>query len=337
MTAWHNELQVVWDRLSPSLKKKFTDIETSASHIAIFGKDQEAGAKISVSKYTPANPVNNSAIWIDTTYRIGRAFTENNWEFTRAAWAASSSTPRNPPATENTPPAITGTPTPPSYVATTLDIMTAHVYAPGDRVDVSFVKSIDENGNKLDGPRKQTYIGKNFKITVTYTWGNTSYYKANQNYGNIFIIINSDTFVLPIKSYESLATMNANTSWTKTYMTAGVSGQLSLGSIIEFKNYNLRNYTTTNLLPTSANDHNTLKSDYYSSYPYYFDLTSFINSKYGGDVDKFNVNNGNGQNLSKTLQECPRNGLGTGSPAFDLVTPMELTITVKLAYDKEEV
>ena len=101
--SFNFEDKVKWSELSPSLQKRFTDIENlTRSQAKQDLENQLNGTRITIGKRAPSNPVNNKELWIDEKYRIARAFNENYWEFTRAVWAKSStlSTPDDPARTD---------------------------------------------------------------------------------------------------------------------------------------------------------------------------------------------------------------------------------------------
>lgn len=80
------EKLIKWSNLSPSLKKRFTDLEEYISTMGSnFGKKYNR-KRFTFSDFPPLNPVESSDIWVDKRYRVVRFFAENNWEFTRAAW-----------------------------------------------------------------------------------------------------------------------------------------------------------------------------------------------------------------------------------------------------------
>lgn len=75
-----------WNELAPSLQEKFIDLENKLSDMDNSVSDDNKSVRITFGYSAPKEPKNNAELWIDERHRIIRAFTEDNWEFTRAAW-----------------------------------------------------------------------------------------------------------------------------------------------------------------------------------------------------------------------------------------------------------
>ena len=82
---FNEEDKVKWSELSPSLQNRFKELEMMKSSLSTVSIGRIETTRINISRVAPAKPSNNSDLWIDEKYRIGRAFTANNWEFTTAA------------------------------------------------------------------------------------------------------------------------------------------------------------------------------------------------------------------------------------------------------------
>lgn len=107
--SFNLEDKIKWSELSPSLQQKFKDLETAVSEQRIYSDSKLNGIRITVSDTAPFNPKNNAELWFDTAYKVLRAYSENNWEFTRAAWyGGDSSGIQQPPTSDGeiTPPEI---------------------------------------------------------------------------------------------------------------------------------------------------------------------------------------------------------------------------------------
>lgn len=106
--VFNNEDKVKWSELSPSLQKRFKELEMMKSSLTVSSVDRIETTRLTISRVAPTKPSNNADLWIDEKYRIARAFTENNWEFTRAAWATSGFIPSDPQTSTDIPPNPTG-------------------------------------------------------------------------------------------------------------------------------------------------------------------------------------------------------------------------------------
>ena len=102
--VFNEEDKVKWSELSPSLQARFAELEDMKHSLTVNSQDRIETTRLTISRIAPTKPSNNSDLWIDEKYRIARAFTENNWEFTRAAWATSGFVPSNPQISTDIPP-----------------------------------------------------------------------------------------------------------------------------------------------------------------------------------------------------------------------------------------
>lgn len=106
--VFNDEDKVKWSELSPSLQNRFKELEMMKSSLTVSSVDRIETTRLTISRVAPTKPSNNADLWIDEKYRIARAFTENNWEFTRAAWATSGFIPSDPQTSTDIPPSPTG-------------------------------------------------------------------------------------------------------------------------------------------------------------------------------------------------------------------------------------
>lgn len=101
--AFNLEDKMKWSELSPSLQKKFTELQDA---IADQNRDytvNTTNVRWTVGDTAPFNPVNNGEMWFDTKYKVVRGYAQNNWEFTRAAWYGGDSSGITPPPTTDDP------------------------------------------------------------------------------------------------------------------------------------------------------------------------------------------------------------------------------------------
>ena len=106
--VFNEEDKVKWSELSPSLQARFTELEDMRHSLTVNSQDRIETTRLTISRIAPTKPSNNADLWIDEKYRIARAFTEYNWEFTRAAWATSGFVPSNPQTSTDIPPDPSG-------------------------------------------------------------------------------------------------------------------------------------------------------------------------------------------------------------------------------------
>jgi len=83
---FNTENLIKFDDLSPSLQRRFLELEDAINNNNTQYGNRQNNKRITIDKFPPSNPRNNIDIWIDTRYRCLRVFSEDNWEFTRAAW-----------------------------------------------------------------------------------------------------------------------------------------------------------------------------------------------------------------------------------------------------------
>lgn len=95
--AFNKENKIKWSEISPSLQAKFKELEDAVYDQMATAKNLQQGIRLSFGDTPPFNPKNNAEVWVDTQYRILRAFADNNWEFTRAAWYGGDSSGIQPP------------------------------------------------------------------------------------------------------------------------------------------------------------------------------------------------------------------------------------------------
>lgn len=108
--SFDTERLIKWGTLSPSLQKRFTDLE---DYIKTWKSNQGNivnNKRVTFDSYPPFNAKECGELWVDTKYRILRSYAESNWEFTRAAWYDDSNTSGivDPSSTDSKIPAPTG-------------------------------------------------------------------------------------------------------------------------------------------------------------------------------------------------------------------------------------
>ena len=183
-----NEEDIVkWSELSPSLQNRFKELEMMKSSLSTVSIGRIETTRINISRVAPAKPSNNSDLWIDEKYRIARAFTENNWEFTRAAWATSGFVPSNPQISTDIPPDPTVIDRP--LVTETFNYMT-HIDNPVTG-QVSRAYGPKVNSLQLNGSTAPIIVlyGKDIKIHITTSCSDTTY--TGKHVGDIFYIIDT--------------------------------------------------------------------------------------------------------------------------------------------------
>lgn len=97
--AFNLEDKIKWEELSPSLQAKFKELEDAINEQDQSHNQSMGGVRVTVNEVAPVGPVNNAELWWDETYKVLRAYGENNWEFTRAAWYGGDSSGIQPPPT----------------------------------------------------------------------------------------------------------------------------------------------------------------------------------------------------------------------------------------------
>lgn len=101
--AFNLEDKMKWSELAPSLQDKFIELEDAIKDQNVSYTQESSDIRWTVGDTPPFNPKNNAEMWFDTKYKVLRAFAQNNWEFTRAAWYGGDSSGITPPPTTDDP------------------------------------------------------------------------------------------------------------------------------------------------------------------------------------------------------------------------------------------
>ena len=268
--------------------------------------------RINISRVAPAKPSNNSDLWIDEKYRITRAFTENNWEFTRAAWATSGFIPSNPQISTDIPPDPTVIDRP--LVTETFNYMT-HIDNPvTGQVSRAYgpkVNSLQLNGSTA--PIIALY-GKDIKIHITTSCSDTTY--TGKHVGDIFYIIDTSEY-----HYKKLL---CNQSIDLNFFI-GSSSHNSFQFLPEIETacFNLRDPGAIIIPTDNIRTQNFFRYGNVEGYPYYFLLDKYIK-------DTGLLESDYTESLLKT--DVERNGLGMGDPPFIKTGSSNLTVKIDITY-----
>ena len=314
--VFNDEDKVKWSELSPSLQKRFKELEMMKSSLTTSSVDRIETTRLTISRVAPTKPSNNADLWIDEKYRIGRAFTENNWEFTRAAWATSGFIPSNPQISTDTPPDPTVVARP--VVTETFNFMT-HIDNPvTGQVSRSYgpkVNSLRLTDKPITEQNPIVLYGKDIKIHITTSCSNTTY---TGNYvGDILYVIDTNKYY-----YKKLL---CNQSIDLNFFI-GSSSHNSVQFLPEIETacFSLREPGAV-IVPTDdvKTDGNLSKFRNIEGYSYYFLLDKYITDT---GLSEQNYND----SLLKTTIE--RNSLGMGNPPFIKTGTSNLTVKIDITY-----
>lgn len=171
--SFNFEDKIKWSELSPSLQKRFTDVENLVKSQAKSDLEgQLNGTRITIGKRAPSNPINDKELWIDEKYRIARAFDEKYWEFTRAVWAKSSTltTPSDPSRVDKDLTGTTGggTYTPPAPTERMYDLFT---YTDNGSTANLAGSTESTKTDQLSGEEiiSYSFLGENTYVTISIT------------------------------------------------------------------------------------------------------------------------------------------------------------------------
>ena len=313
---FNEEDKVKWSELSPSLQNRFKELEMMKTSLSTVSIGRIETTRINISRVAPSKPSNNSDLWIDEKYRIARAFTENNWEFTRAAWATSGFVPSNPQISTDIPPDPTVIDRP--LVTETFNYMT-HIDNPvTGQVSRAYGPKVDSL--KLNGSTAPIIVlyGKDIKIHITTSCSDTTY--TGKHVGDIFYIINTSEY-----HYKKLL---CNQSIDLNFFI-GSSSHNSVQFLPEIETacFNLRDpgaiiVPTDNIRTKNFFIYNTRYGPI-DGYQYYFLLDKYIN-------DTGLLESDYTESLLKT--DVERNGLGMGDPPFIKTGSSNLTVKIDITY-----
>ena len=313
---FNEEDKVKWSELSPSLQNRFKELEMMKTSLSTVSIGRIETTRINISRVAPSKPSNNSDLWIDEKYRIARAFTENNWEFTRAAWATSGFVPSNPQISTDIPPDPTVIDRP--LVTETFNYMT-HIDNPVTG-QVSRAYGPKVNSLQLNGSTAPIIVlyGKDIKIHITTSCSDTTY--TGKHVGDIFYIINTSEY-----HYKKLL---CNQSIDLNFFIGSPShNSVQFLPEIETACFNLRDpgaiiVPTDNIRTKNFFTYNTRYGPI-DGYQYYFLLDKYIN-------DTGLLESDYTESLLKT--DVERNGLGMGDPPFIKTGSSNLTVKIDITY-----
>ena len=159
--SFNFEDKIKWSELSPSLQKRFTDVENKVRLQAGEDVGKLGSTRITISRKAPVNPINNAELWIDQKYRVARTFNENYWEFTRAVWAKGSmSSPPDPARKDGELPGGGYTPYVPTKKTYTLFTYT-------DNGSTSNIAPSAQSYDAASGTVAYNFTGSNADATIT--------------------------------------------------------------------------------------------------------------------------------------------------------------------------
>ena len=309
---FNEEDKVKWSELSPSLQNRFKELEMMKTSLTTSSIGRIETTRINISRVAPAKPSNNSDLWIDEKYRIARAFTENNWEFTRAAWATSGFVPSNPQISTDIPPDPTVIDRP--LVTETFNYMT-HIDNPVTG-QVSRAYGPKVNSLQLNGSTAPIIVlyGKDIKIHITTSCSDTTY--TGKHVGDIFYIIDTSEY-----HYKKLL---CNQSIDLNFFIGSSShNSVQFFPEIETACYSLREPGAIMVPTDRVRTKNLFEYKNVDGYQYYFLLDKYIK-------DTGLLESDYTESLLKT--DVERNGLGMGDPPFIKTGSSNLTVKIDITY-----
>ena len=307
--VFNEEDKVKWSELSPSLQARFTELENMRHSLVVNSKDRIETTRLTISRIAPTKPSNNADLWIDEKYRIARAFTENNWEFTRAAWASSGFIPSDPQTSTDIPPDPSGGSTTPvnksfNFITQVDNPTTGQVsraYGPevaGMR-DTAFSR-VELNPISIYG------YNVVMKVTTTSSSNNGDYV------GNLIYIANG------IPYYKQLIVGN---TLTLSLTTTTTPVFVSFLAEIETACYNLRNHSPI-IYPVDSESANDNLGIEVPNYQYSFHVNKYIRDK-GISINQL---------TESMMKNMDRGAIGTTDPPFVKTGSSNLTIKIDFTY-----
>ena len=310
--VFNEEDKVKWSELSPSLQARFAELEDMRYSLTVNSQDRIKTTRLTISRIAPTKPANNADLWIDEKYRIARAFTENNWEFTRAAWATSGFIPSNPQISTDIPPDPTTVNRP--VVTETFNFMT-HIDNPvTGQVSRAYGPKVDSL--KLNGSTAPIIVlyGKDIKIHITTSCSDTTY--TGKHVGDIFYIIDTRNY-----HYQKLL---CNQSIDLNFFI-GSSSHHSVQFLPEIETacYSLREPGAIIVPTDNIRTQNLFTYKNVDGYQYYFLLDKYIQ-------DTGLLESDYTESLLKT--DVEREGLGMSDPPFIKTGSSNLTVKIDITY-----
>ena len=307
--AFNEEDKVKWSELSPSLQAKFDELEDMRYSLTVNSQDRIRTTRLTISRIAPTKPSNNADLWIDEKYRIARAFTEYNWEFTRAAWATSGFVPSNPQISTDIPPDPSGGSTTPvnksfNFITQVDNPTTGQV----SRTYGSEVSSLRGNNYSRVEINPISIYGYNVVMKVT-----TASPSSSGSYvGNLIYTVNGTPY------YKQLIVGNTLT----ISLTSGTTPTIvAFLAEIETACYNLRSHSPI-IYPVDSESANDDLGTEIPGYPYAFHVSQYLKN------NGLTIN----QLTESMLKNMNRGSIGTGNPPFVKTGSNPLIIKIDFTY-----
>ena len=307
--VFNEEDKVKWSELSPSLQARFTELENMRHSLTVNSQDRIETTRLTISRIAPTKPSNNADLWIDEKYRIARAFTEYNWEFTRAAWATSGFVPSNPQTSTDIPPDPSGGSTTPvnksfNFITQVDNPTTGQV----SRTYGSEVSSLRGNNYSRVEINPISIFGYNVVMKVT-----TSSSSSSGSYvGNLIYTVNGTPYYKQLIVGNTL-TISLTSGTTPTFV--------AFLAEIDAACYNLRSHSPI-IYPVDSESANDGLGTEIPGYQYAFHVSQYLR------------NNGlNATQLTESmLKNMNRGSIGTGNPPFVKTGSNPLAIKIDFSY-----
>lgn len=306
--VFNEEDKVKWSELSPSLQARFAELEDMRHSLTVNSQDRIETTRLTISRIAPTKPANNADLWIDEKYRIARAFTEYNWEFTRAAWATSGFVPSNPQISTDIPPDPSGgsaTPVNKSFnFITQIDNPTTGQVS---RTYGSEVSSLRGNNYSRVEINPISIYGYNVVMKVTAISSSSGSYV-----GNLIYTVNGTPY------YKQLTVGNTLT----ISLTSGTTPTIvAFLAEIETACYNLRNHSPI-IYPVDSESANDDLGTEIPGYQYAFHVSQYLRNN-GLTINQLS---------ESMMKNMTRGSIGTGNPPFVKTGSNPLIIKIDFTY-----
>ena len=307
--VFNEEDKVKWSELSPSLQARFAELEDMRHSLTVNSQDRIETTRLTISRIAPTKPSNNADLWIDEKYRIARAFTEYNWEFTRAAWATSGFVPSNPQTSTDIPPDPSGGSTTPvnksfNFITQVDNPTTGQV----SRTYGSEVSSLRGNNYSRVEINPISIFGYNVVMKVT-----TSSSSSSGSYvGNLIYTVNGTPYYKQLIVGNTLS-ISLTTGTTPTF--------LAFLAEIETACYNLRSHSPI-IYPVDSESANDDLGTEIPGYQYAFHVSQYLRNN-GLTINQLS------ESMMKNMN---RGSIGTGNPPFARPGTNILMIKVDFSY-----
>ena len=306
--VFNDEDKVKWTELSPSLQNRFKELEMMKSSLTVSSVDRIETTRLTISRVAPTKPSNNADLWIDEKYRIARAFTENNWEFTRAAWATSGFIPSNPQTSTDIPPDPSGGSTTPVNKSfnfiTQVDNPTTGQVSRTYGSEVSSLRGKDYSRVEIN---PISIFGYNVVMKVTAISSSGGSYV-----GNLIYTVNDTPYYKKLIVGNTL-TISLTSGTTPTFVTFLAE--------IETACYNLRNNSPI-IYPVDSESANDDLGTEIPGYQYAFHVSQYLRNN-GLTINQLS------ESMMKNMN---RGSIGTGNPPFVKTGSNPLTIKIDFTY-----